>query len=503
MPPIGDHNSYITFNSSGNCNVVKLFVEDQYTNQKTGDLGLSYCASGVPSLSSPSSPLINSGVVFNLLAPNLIGAQFDVSLTGVAYPTPNASNQGEVTAPGVAIEINLNDKQTGATPTLATLVTKPIHGKVTGFPKTTVTYTPTSGFTGSDSFRFTLSNINGSSSVATVNIQVVSGLAPQIRYNLTNELITNTQTTVSVGQQVSLTAILPVLSWSSAVHLVSQNWLAAGKPIGGYTPTTTSYVTGAVLPWVTKQLTTPYQFSTTLYWTVPTNPDQFYTVDYDYTLSDGQSGIVETQFAVTPAPTPVVSPSEKMSPVACNSSGTNYCDVRYITGMPGLWVGFGNSAAGSPNHGFDISASTPTSGNLQWVQIIRKDNISYVKKAGGNYKCVYVTGLDATYPYTSLNNITNDSPAAPVSSYYKSVSRSFSAQMYLMWTSSIANSIPVPLGSITWGFDESSQADNSAPFGGWDTPTLTAYPGVFSMNLPTYPTWKALSYAGNNCTDTQ
>jgi hypothetical protein len=91
MPPIGDHNSYITFTSYNGCNTIKLFVEDQYTNQKTGDLGLSYCASGVPSLSSPLSPLTNSGVVFNLLAPNLIGAQQDVSLTGVAYPTPSPS----------------------------------------------------------------------------------------------------------------------------------------------------------------------------------------------------------------------------------------------------------------------------------------------------------------------------------------------------------------------------------------------------------------------------
>lgn len=44
----------------------------------------------------------------------------------------------------------------------------------------------------------------------------------------------------------------------------------------------------------------------------------------------------------------------------------------------------------------------------------------------------------------------DDSPGMPLFSNDTEASESFSATMYLMWQPNLSNSIPVPLGSVTW-----------------------------------------------------
>ncbi len=103
------------------------------------------------------------------------------------------------------------------------------------------------------------------------------------------------------------------------------------------------------------------------------------------------------------------------------------------------------------------------------------------------------TGLDTGYPY-STGTSTQDSPTISLdSSKYVTESRSFSADMYFLWDPVLPSncspgitctSIPVPLGSVNWGF--SGSASYSA--GSW---TLTTNSKVTPAWTPSssYPKW--------------
>ncbi|WP_281169879.1 Ig-like domain-containing protein [Olivibacter sitiensis] len=96
---------------------------------------------------------------------------------------PVANNDaGTVTENGtIAIDVLGNDEE-GSSPIVpgsVTIVTGPEHGTVTVNADGTVTYTPNEGYSGNDSFTYTVSDENGlTSNEATVNITVEATLPP-------------------------------------------------------------------------------------------------------------------------------------------------------------------------------------------------------------------------------------------------------------------------------------------------------------------------------------
>jgi virginiamycin B lyase len=93
-------------------------------------------------------------------------------LAVTVVPPPVAVNETATTKANTPIRIDLTFGSTGS-PTSATLVGTPVGGTVNGFPSTTVTFAPTTGFTGSASFQFTLSNAGGTSNTATAAVTVL------------------------------------------------------------------------------------------------------------------------------------------------------------------------------------------------------------------------------------------------------------------------------------------------------------------------------------------
>ena len=81
----------------------------------------------------------------------------------------------------------------------------------------------------------------------------------------------------------------------------------------------------------------------------------------------------------------------------------------------------------------------------------------------GGLACTSAPGLDSGYPYGTTTPET-DSPATLLDSTYRTQTRSFNATMYLMWKSSSANSIPVPLGSQTWAFSTAANCGRIVRF---------------------------------------
>ncbi len=84
---------------------------------------------------------------------------------------PVAANETATTTEDALVTIDLTQGSSG-NPTAAQLVGTPVGGTVTGFPSTTVTFTPDPDFYGPASFQFTLSNASGTSNTATANITV-------------------------------------------------------------------------------------------------------------------------------------------------------------------------------------------------------------------------------------------------------------------------------------------------------------------------------------------
>jgi hypothetical protein len=161
-------------------------------------------------------------------------------------------------------------------------------------------------------------------------------------------------------------------------------------------------------------------------------------------------------------------------------------------------MGFGNGKFHSLNKGIVIDTfGNPGAGGFQWIQLLRRDNITYTESDESTYSCTASRGFDpehdpdtGTLQYPSESGPTFlDSPPTLIGSPLVAVNMKFAARAYLMWIPDIPNSIPVPLGSVWWSFIEGSKPDVTAPYG-WTTPTAMASPGEFLPGTE-YPTWIA------------
>jgi hypothetical protein len=275
-----------------------------------------------------------------------------------------------------------------------------------------------------------------SSATASASIIPVAGplapLAPNILFNGAN--VAGKTTNVVVGQQIKLTGQVPT---QACMTVMSQKWsLPTGNAVGGYTATL-SLGTALALP--TDTTTTIYG---PFYWVTSGT----FTMTYQYTLTNGETSPLST------ATFKVATPSGgKMT-----TTHVGKVSIQTINGSPHLQ--FGTVSASNAGVLFTPSATPPSgySNTFVWVQLISQDSIT----ANGK-PCAENTGLDNVYPYPPVQgtNTAGDSPAVGLLSTDTSVSRTFKAQMYLMWSPNISNSIPVPIGSTTWNF--SGTATNS------------------------------------------
>lgn len=96
-----------------------------------------------------------------------------VSIT-VNVPVPVAASENASTGFNTPVTVTLS--ATGTGPFTYAIASQPSHGTLGAVNGATVTYTPTSGFTGSDTFTYTAANAGGAGGVATVTIKVNAGL---------------------------------------------------------------------------------------------------------------------------------------------------------------------------------------------------------------------------------------------------------------------------------------------------------------------------------------
>jgi hypothetical protein len=122
------------------------------------------------------------------------------------------------------------------------------------------------------------------------------------------------------------------------------------------------------------------------------------------------------------------------------------------------------TTTGNPQ-GIIFTPPTPSGGTYSFAQLIQKDTTIY--SFGKNVlSCPTIPGLDAVYPYPKPPpdyNETWDYPSVKLWQFESRVSRTFNATMYLLWKSSIPNSIPVPIGSQKWTIAQGRTRNSGYP----------------------------------------
>jgi hypothetical protein len=141
------------------------------------------------------------------------------------------------------------------------------------------------------------------------------------------------------------------------------------------------------------------------------------------------------------------------------------CSVNY----PGSTLGITFTPSGAP-----------AGGTYSYAQIVNSYNTIAMQ---GNITtgCNWTTGIDTNYPYKGTIGGTSplqaeddpntELPTSP--GYFQNFS--FDATMFLLWTSNLTNSTPVPIGYQEWGVTGSAQQNAS---GAWvATTTIPPTPG--------------------------
>ena len=283
-------------------------------------------------------------------------------------------------------------------------------------------------------------------------------VTPDIYFNGND--ITGTTQPVVVGQQIPLQASF---SLPAGVSISSQSWSVSGTTVGGYNASTNSGQT------VSTNFT---QQSTTFYWvTAQTGA----TVTYTVNLSDGAQASATATFNVS-GPTNVT---------VTATAGTVV--IQYNDEMS-----FGDSS-GTPGMSFQASATMPTGtpGTFSWVQVVVSS--CYTDTPPGSPYCLTPNALDSTYPYDSGASAA-DSPNVGLTSDLSQVSDTDSFDMYLMWNPGTANSIPVPLGFVAWGW--SGDATQNQSTGVWSLNSSSIPSHTFTPSQ-SFPQWTQVDTNSN------
>ncbi|MGA3133615.1 MAG: IPT/TIG domain-containing protein [Terracidiphilus sp.] len=353
---------------------------------------------------------------------------------------------------------------------------------------------------------FGFTQVPGSSSTSqqtNANVNAIPNVTPTITMNGT-QLSSLTSVPVVVGQQIVLAATLP--SPQSGI-ISSQGWgmPTGGTAIAGYVnaagtgpPDTTG---GQVL-----SATSTTTGSTTFYWVYTAASGQAPSVTFTYQLSNGNpSSTTTVTFNVT-------GPTGGTMSFTPYSSAVSIADLNGCTDSngrvwpPGAYLAYGQdltgticSVSGTPGITFNSPTgySNTSGGAFLLVQLISADSTA----TGG------APGLDTVYPIPGAPP-SNDAPIIYLGTAPTTITRNFTANLFLMWKSNSTSSIPVPLGYQTWGFDGSAICSGSCSIVAYWTATTigTAGPvGGFIQSSASqtsvgnnvlvngYPTWTSVT----------
>ncbi len=167
-------------------------------------------------------------------------------------------------------------------------------------------------------------------------------------------------------------------------------------------------------------------------------------------------------------------------------------DTNYLVGgQKTLALHFGTSLK-PPGITFNAS-SVPSgfTGSLKWVQTISSFAQEYQQAATNQWFLwsAPAAGLDTSYPYPSsaAGTEADDSPGMALTTSMSQARFRLNATMYVMFTPTGTDSIPVPMGSATWSVTMATTYVKS----NWTAPASTVQTPTVNQS-PDYPNWSAV-----------
>ena len=371
----------------------------------------------------------------------IAGNSYSVTITGQNFgtaPTVSLSGSG-VTVSGVTP--NPNGQSITATVTVAA-----------NAPNESVTVSVQPGYTGSS---FTCA-CNGQPEDGTDTASVVENL-PTPTISIQN----NGTNAPFAGQPVSLTVSAP-----NGFTLKSQNWSFSNSSdaVANYIPSVSNGCYVPVTPSSGSGVCAGQTFSTTqanigpFFFIVP-GASETVTVNATYNMADNStaSAPVTSQTFTIQGPTAVNITTTLGTMQILPPGGSVTMQEMVLNGVQ-------ITQNGTVGIEFGATSTFPSNaGTYSWVQLLINDNYNLISSKGHSV-CTAIPGgpeLDNTYPYGteggnlfSTNGVKDDTatdgPSVNLSSSYGELSRSFNATMYLMWTPSQTNAIPIPLARESW-----------------------------------------------------
>lgn len=308
---------------------------------------------------------------------------------------------------------------------------------------------------------------------------------PQIWLNGTANLTNNSPPScpgnaacVFIGQKIVLTATIDLPPGAS---VQSRSWsMPQGTVVGGYKPSSAS---------ATVQLFPDAQAEDQCQRSLANSCVTFYWVDqaasrtltFSYMLSGGQSNSATVTFDVG-GPT-ATGPNGAFLTGTVQSPPAGTTPNQIVNVWPGSppYLGFGKDG-NNPGIYFDVTASGPTGAGsnaaFQFVQLITQSTWKYRSRGYDSIGGLDL-GLDSWYPYPKTTTKPNQALDFPNVELALSngdpvgeAATIFGATMYIMWDpalpsgcapadkvggnpatpSTCTESIPVPLGKISWSF---------------------------------------------------
>jgi hypothetical protein len=200
-----------------------------------------------------------------------------------------------------------------------------------------------------------------------------------------------------------------------------------------------------------------------------------------------------------------VADPETLQVIHCNTLSAAGCSANTplapleIVDLTNLELG----AFTPSDFGFVITASASASppGSFSFVQLLGNYSPTHNLISGGSCTTdIFVApvggAIDKSYPYGNYFNpaapngatTASDSPLVPLLEGDLSVTMSFSATMFVMWTPNISGTtIPVPLGSVAWSWSGEA-VPNSESVWIVDTSATATNVADFAPSA-TYPQW--------------
>ena len=221
-PPVASPDTYpitvntvSTFSPLSNDNDPDVNQSPSLSSVGTPSAGGTATISGNDVIYTPPNNFVGTDVfTYSIVDPNGATSTSTITVT-ITNRNPDAVDDSTSTPVNIAKSIAVlpNDSDPDGQTITVTSVSQPTHGFTSIQSGTTVLYTPTSDYAGSDSFTYTITDASGGTDTATVNINVINTppVAADDSYttnvNVAKSMLVLTNDSDPDGQSISITSV--------------------------------------------------------------------------------------------------------------------------------------------------------------------------------------------------------------------------------------------------------------------------------------------------------